>query len=167
MLAALAAAVQAWGAGGSDPRKLVLARSDLPVGAKVIAERSGATPTLPGTHGAQAFFKVSRHFEATYRLPTKDVYSGAFVFASQASARSGFAKLSRSLEAGHRPATMPRLGDAQLTTYVVADGLEHQFIVRRRNVVWELDVVDWNAVSRGKSRAAAFALARKQQARVG
>jgi hypothetical protein len=165
-LAAVTAVAQASDAGGRDPRALVLARSDLPAGAKAIARQAPA-PILPGTHGAAAFFKRSRHYEATYRLPGKEVYSGAFVFASQTAARAGFAKLSRSLETYHRPVRMPRLGDAQLTTYVVADGLEHQFIVRRGSIVWELDIVDWNAASRATSRAQALTLARKQQARVG
>ncbi len=166
-LACLAAAAQAWSAGGRDPRALVLARSDVPTGAKVLSRQAGRMPTLPGTQGARAYFKASRYYEATYRLLTKDVYSGAFVFASRTAARAGFAKLSRSLEAFHRPLTVPRLGDAQVTTYVVADGLEYQFIVRRGAVVWELDVVDWNAASRARSRSEALALARKQQTRVG
>ncbi len=168
ILAAIFAAAQAWSAEGRDPTTLVLTRSDLPVGTRVVARRAGARPTLPGTQGATARFKPSRHYEVTYRAPTKDVYSGAFVFRSAALARTAFVKLSHSLAAFHRPVrVLPRLGDAQRTTYVVADGLEHQFIVRRGSVVWELDVVDWNARSRARSRAEALALARSQQARVG
>jgi hypothetical protein len=168
VLAALVVA-PAWGLNAKSPSQLVLARSDLPAGAKPIAKQTGAVPALSWIHdpSAKALFRTSGHYEATYRLPTKDVHSTAFVFWSQAAARTAFAKLAGSLDKHHRRVNMPRLGDAQVTTYVVADGLEHRFIVRRDDVVWQLDIVDWNAVSRVKSRAEAFALARKQQARVG
>ncbi len=72
-----------------------------------------------------------------------------------------------SLDSVHHRQRLARLGDEQVTTYVVADGLEHRFIVRRAAVVWQLDVVDWQAVSRLRSTARTLVLARKQRARVG
>jgi hypothetical protein len=89
------------------------------------------------------------------------------VFGPAKAAGDALAALTHSLDVTNRRAKLPRLGDAQATTYVIADALQHRFIVRRGNVVWRLDVVDWNARSRTTSRAEALALARKQQVRVG
>lgn len=146
----------------------MLARPDLPAGAKAVPKQSGAAPALwEISASARPLLAGSRHYQAAYRLPTKDVYSTAFVFRSPVAARAAFAKLSRSLPDVYRRLRVPRLGDEQVTAYVVADGLEHRFVVRRRNVVWQLDVVDWNARSRARSRAEALALARAQRGRVG
>jgi len=152
-----------------DPRELVLARSDLPAGAKPVANETGAAAALGFIYvqSAKALFKPSRHYAIEYRLPTRQVYSAAFVFGSPAVANAALTALSRALDVTNRRVRLPRLGDAQVTTYVIADALQHRFMVRRGNVVWRLDVVDWDAESRANSRAEAFALARKQQARVG
>jgi hypothetical protein len=158
----------AWAGPGRDPRHLVLARPDLPAGAKSVPRHSGAAPALAWIAApAKPLFAGSRHYQAAYRLAAKDVYSTVFVFGSPAAARTAFAKLARSLPDVFRRLRSPRLGDGQVTAYVVADGLEHRFVVRRGTVVWQLDVVDWNAGSRAKSRAEALALARAQQARIG
>jgi hypothetical protein len=167
-VACLLVVAPAWGGAGRDPRELVLARSDLPAGTAVVPRQSGGPPALRWISASvKPSFAASRHYQAAFRLPGKDVYSAAFVFDSPAAAGSAFARLSRSLPGVYRRLKLPRLGDGQLTAYVVADGLEHRFVVRRRNVVWQLDVVDWNAASRVRSKVAALALARAQQIRVG
>ncbi len=147
----------------------MLARPDLPAGARMVARQSGAAPALAWitTQPARSLFGTSRHYQAAYRLSTEAVESAAFVFESPAAARTAFARLTRSLPGVYRRLRSPRLGDGQVTADVLADGLEHRFIVRRRAVVWQLDVVDWKAVSRATSRAKALALARLQQRRVG
>ena len=111
--------------------------------------------------------RASRHYQAAYHLPAKDVFSAAFVFGSAAAARTAFAKLSRSLPDVYRRLKVPRLGDAQIAAYVIADAYEHRFLVRRGSVVWQLDILDWSAAPRARLTIRATALARKQQARVG
>ena len=148
----------------------MLARSDLPAGAKPVAKETGAAPAVSSVladASGRALVRASRHYQAGYHLPARDVVSAAFVFGSPAAARAAFAKLARSLPDVYRRLKLPRLGDAQVTTYVIADAYEHRYIVRRGSVVWQLDVLDWSAGPRSKLTAAATALARKQQARVG
>lgn len=154
---------------GSDPRQLVLARADLPAGATPVVKETGAAAALGWIYveSAGRRFRKARRYAIEYRLPTKQIYSAAYVFDSPATAAAALTALVRSLDVVNRRVKLPRLGDAQVTTYVVADALQHRFMVRRRNVVWRLDVVDWHAASRARSRAEALALARKQQARVG
>ncbi len=153
-----------------DPRRLVLARSDLPAGAKPDAKATGAAPAVSAVlvdASGRALFRGARHYQAGYHLPARDVLSAAFVFESPAAARTAFAKLVHSLPDVYRRLKLPRLGDAQVTTYVIADAYEHRFVVRRGSVVWQLDVLDWSAAPRSKLTVAATALARKQRARVG
>jgi hypothetical protein len=148
----------------------VLARSDLPAGARPVAKDSGTGPAVSSVlidASGRALVRSSRHYQAAYHLPAKDVFSAAFVFATEAVARKAFARLDRSLPKVYRRLRLSRLGDAQVTTYVIADAYEHRIIVRRGVVVWQLDVLDWSAAPRSKLTAAATALARKQQARVG
>jgi hypothetical protein len=169
----LGGAAGAWALSSSavvakSPRALVLTRADLPVAAKRVAKQTGSAPALGWIYvqSARTTFRRSSHYAVRYRLPKKDVYSAAFVFSSRAAARSALSKLSRSLGVVNRRIRLPRLGDAQVTTYVVADALQYRFTVRSGEVVWRLDVVVWHAASRAEARSEALALARKQQARV-
>ncbi len=166
-----ATVVAASGGGREDPRLLVLARSDLPAGAKLIPKRAGAAAAIAGLLVAAseraALARASRHYQAAYHLPGRDVFSAAFVFGSDTTARIVFAKQARSLPDVYRRVQVPKLGDAQITTYTVADAYEHRFIVRRGAVIWQLDILDWRASPRPNLTAAATALARKQQGRVG
>jgi hypothetical protein len=167
---ALFVAAPVLGAEGRDPRQLVLARSDLPAGAKIVAKKTGAAPAVTSVlvdSSGRALVRASHHYQVAYHLPAKDVVSAAFVFGSRAAARLAFTKLSRSLPDVYRRRKAPRLGDTQLVAYVIADAYEHRFIVRRGNVVWQLDILDWSAAPRTRLTAAAYALARKQQARIG
>ncbi len=167
----LAACLPAAGAAttAKDPGALVLARADLPVGARPVAKETGAAAALGFIYvqSAKSAFVAARRYAIEYRLPTKQVYTAAYVFGSVQAADAALTALRRVLDYTNRRVKLPRLGDAQITTYVNADALQHRFMVRRGNVVWRLDVVDWDARSRSSSSAEAFALARKQQARVG
>jgi hypothetical protein len=157
-------------AGQRDPRQLVLARSDLAAGARPVARSTGAgaaVSSLLVDAAGKALVRASRHYPAAYHLPGRDVASAAFVFRSEPVARAAFASLTRSLPAVYRRLRLPRLGDAQITAFVVADAYEHRFVVRRGSVVWQLDVLDWSAAPRARLTAAAVALAHRQEARVG
>ena len=166
--AIVAAAASA--SGRDDPKRLVLARADLPAGAVLVEKDTGPAAALasilvdaPG----RTLFRSSHHYQAGYRVGAKDVFSAAFVFRSVAQARSAFTRAADSLPGVYRQVTLPRLGDAQVTTFTIADAYEHRFVVRRGRVVWQLDVLDWSAGPRARFTAEAAALARKQRARVG
>jgi hypothetical protein len=166
-LLAVAAAADA---AQKDPRQLVLARSDLPTGAKPVAKSTGPGAAISSVlvdAAGRTLLRESRHYQSAYHLPAKDISSAAFVFRSVPAARTAFARLSRSLPDVYRHLTLRRLGDAQVTAYVVADAYEHRFVVRRGSVVWQLDVLDWSGGPRNELTVAAVMLARKQQARIG
>ncbi len=164
------AAAAAWrSAGGRDPQRLVLTRSDLPAGAKPVARWSGAGAALAELlvdGRGRALARASRHYQAAYRLPSEDVRSAAFVFESKRTARALFARLARSLPSVYRPVRASTLGDEQVVTYAIADAFEHRFIVRRGDVLWQLDVLDWRVAARERLTSAALALARRQAARI-
>ena len=170
VVAVAAGLAAAAGAAGQDPKRLVLARSDLPAGAVVVARETGPAAALASIlvdARGRALFRSSHHYQAGYRVGAKDVFSAAFVFRSAAQARGAFTRAAGSLPGVYHQITLPRLGDAQLTTFTIADAYEHRFVVRRGPVVWQLDVLDWSAGPRARFTAEAAALARKQAARVG
>jgi hypothetical protein len=155
---------------GGAPDALLLRPSDLPPNATRVSSRSGpaaaVASVLVGPH-VRTLLRGSRHDQAAYRMPGREVVSSAFVFASAGRAKLVFAEVSRSVPRLYHRLTVGRLGDAQVTTFIRADAIEHRFIVRRGAVMWQLDVLDWSAAPRSKLTASALTLARKQRSLVG
>ncbi len=154
-------------AAATDPKRLVLQLSDVPRGATrtVLTGLKGATVSVP-TVGRVRPYGVNYKFRRGSRV--ESVGSVAFVFSSEAAAKTALARARR----GNSSMTfsrfsVPRLGDEQWTI-----GLFHRqasvavFVVRSDEVIWETAVSDAPGLSRSTAISEGLKYARKQRARV-
>jgi hypothetical protein len=150
-----------------NPTRLVLQPSDLPSGATrtPLAGLKGATVSVP-TVGRVRPYGVAYRFRKSGRVEA--VGSVAFVFSSEAAAKTAFAKArSKNSSTRFTQFSAPRLGDQQWTA-----GLFHRsasaavLVVRSDEVIWEVVVSDAPGLSRAAAVAEVIKYAHKQRARV-
>jgi hypothetical protein len=166
LVLALAAAATA-AAASKDPRKLVLQRSDVPAGAKLIASLSGSRAAVSGldvSARTRAALVRSRHYAASYSIPPATgfdhgVSSYVYVLGSTARAQRTYAALAKPTK-GVKVRRAPRLGDQQMLG-VQRGGAT--YLVRRGAVIWMVAVF---RLKGAVSTREALGYARKEQARV-
>jgi hypothetical protein len=174
VVAALAAAGLAVAA-TVRPQAMVLQKSDVPAGSRVVGPRlTGAKAALEGLPraiidpAARRAMTRSAHYQVGWRLRNKtEVASSAYVLASAAAAHSAF----KALAAG--PINMPfrrikgaKLGQEQWLGTLRAGGRNVVLIARTGRVIWSVSTILTGGRATATLPRETIALARKQRARV-
>lgn len=142
-----------------NPKTMVLQKSDLPAGARVINKY-----TEGGASGAGAGYYITYRYKSGSK--TRELASYAFVFKNASLARALYRELKTDVP-NQTKLVLPKYGDEQLAGYRGFDG--GGLIVRKNTVVWSLTI--GYDVDIGLTKAEALAelkrYAPKQMKRVG
>ena len=176
MVAAVFAALAATAAAATvRPQAMVLQKSDVPAGSRLIGPRlTGAKAALEGLPravldpAARELLTRSARYQVGWRLPGRtEVASSAYVLGSADDARAAFTALATGpINMPFRQITGPRLGQEQWLGSLRAGGRNTLLIARTGRVIWSVSVIALTSRPPATVSQQTISLARKQRARI-